>query len=197
MALPRPHRRFTIDEYERMAEIGILGEDERIELIWGEIVQMSPIGVRHAACVRRTDRACQRQFGDSVFIHVQNPILLPVDGEPQPDLVLVRSTHDENQLPTPADIYFVVEVAESSLEYDRSVKLPLYAAAGIPETWLFNLIANRIERHSDPESGGYRTVAFAETGQQLPSTVLPDLTFDAAELLGLRRSWPDGTTDRD
>jgi Uma2 family endonuclease len=197
MALPRPHRRFTVDEYERMAEIGILGEDERIELIGGEIVQMSPIGGRHIACVWRTDRACQRQLGDDAVILVQSPIRLPGDGEPQPDIVVVRATYDEMRVPMAGDAMLVVEVADSSLEYDRSVKLPLYAAAGIPETWLFNLIANRIERHSDPESGGYRTVAFAETGQQLPSTVLPDLTFDAAELLGLRRSPPDGTTDRD
>ena len=197
MALPRPHRRFTVEEYERMAEVGILGEDERIELIRGEIVEMSPIGIRHAACVRRTDRACHQQLGDSVHIHVQNPILLPDDGEPQPDLVLVRPTHDERTLPTPADVFLVVEVAESSLEYDRSVKLPLYAAASIPEAWLFNLIANRIERHTDPEPSGYRTVAFAEAGQQLTSTALPDLTFDAAELLGLRRSPPDGAADRD
>lgn len=185
MAVPRPHRRFTTDEYDRLISIGILGEDERVELIRGEIVEMSPIGVRHAACVRRTDRACQVQLGDSAFIHVQNPILLPQDGEPQPDLVLVRPTHDERTLPTPTDVFLVIEVAESSLEYDRTTKLPLYAAAGIPEAWLFNLIANRIERHTDPGPGGYQTVAFADAGQLLPSTVLPALVFDAAELLGL------------
>ena len=81
----------------------------------------------------------------------------------------------------------MIEVADSSLEYDRGIKLPLYAEAGIPEAWLVNLVANRLERHTDPGPAGYRTVAFAEAGQQLPSTVLPELVFDAAELLGLRR----------
>lgn len=190
MALPRPHRKFTVEEYERLIEIGMLKEDEPIELIRGEIVEMSPIGVRHVASVRRTNRACHRQLGDRAFIHVQNPIRLPGDGEPQPDLVLVRPTHDEGELPTPSDVLLVIEVAESSLEYDRGVKLPLYAEAGIPEAWLFNLLANRIERHTDPGPDGYRTVAFAEPGQRLPSTVLPKLTFETDEVLGLGRRAP-------
>jgi Uma2 family endonuclease len=187
MSVPRPHHRFTVDEYERMAEVGILGEDDRVELIWGEIVEMSPIGARHVACLRQTSRACHRQLGDDVFIHVQDPIRLLHDGEPQPDLSLIRVTYDQARVPAASDVYLVVEVADSSLEYDRSVKLPLYAASGIPEAWLFNLIANRLERHTDPAPGGYQIVAFAEGGQQLPSTVLPDLIFDASELLGLQR----------
>ena len=187
MAVPRPHRRFTTDEYDRLISIGILGEDERVELIRGEIVEMSPIGARHVACVRRTDSACQRQLGTSVFIYVQNPVELPEDGQPQPDLVLSHPMDDEERLPTANDVYLVIEVADSSLEYDRGEKLPLYAEAGIPEAWLFNLVANRIERHTEPGPKGYQTVAYAEAGQQLPSTVLPQLTFDAAELLGLSR----------
>ena len=187
MSVPRPHRRFTVDEYEQMAAVGILAEDDPIELIRGEIVEMSPIGVRHMASVRRTERACYRQLGDAVFIYGQSPIRLPQDGEPQPDLVLVPSTYVEDQIPTANDVLLVIEVADSSLEYDRGTKLPLYAEAGIPEAWLFNLIANRIERRTDPGPDGYRTVAFAERGQSVPSTVLPELTFDADELLGLRR----------
>jgi Uma2 family endonuclease len=187
MAVSRPHHRFTVDEYERMGEVGILREDDRVELIRGEIVQMSPIGARHVACLRGANRACYRQLGDDVFIHVQDPIRLPQDGEPQPDLALVRPTYDQARVPSAGDVFLVVEVADPSLEYDRGVKLPLYAEAGIPEAWLFNLIANRIERHTDPGAGGYRTVVFAEEGQLLPSTVLPVLVFDASELLGLQR----------
>jgi Uma2 family endonuclease len=117
---------------------------------------------------------------------VQDPIRLPQDGEPQPDLSLIRPSYDQARVPAASDVLLVVEVADSSLEYDRSVKLPLYAAAGIPEAWLFNLISNRIERHTEPEPAGYQTVAFAEAGRQLPSTVLPRLSFDATELLGLQ-----------
>src|SRR5688572_19385843 len=143
MSVLRPHHRFTIEEYEQMIAIGILTEDDPIELIRGEIVEMSPVGARHVACVRRTERACYRQLGDAVFICGQSPIRLPGDGEPEPDLALVRSTHVEDRVPAADDVLLVIEVADSSLEYDRGTKLPLYAEAGIPDAWLFNLIANR------------------------------------------------------
>jgi Uma2 family endonuclease len=184
MSVPRPLHKFTVDDYERLIELGILGEDERVELIHGEIVEMSPIGARHIACVRESNRSCHRQLGDDVYIHIQSPIRLPGDGEPEPDVSLVRPGYDQRHPPLAQDTFLVIEVSDSSLEYDRTQKLPLYAAAGIPEAWIFNLIGNRIERHIDPGPDGYRTVAFAEAGQHLASTVLPELTFDAAELLG-------------
>ena len=185
MSVSRPLHKFTVDEYEQMVEVGILGEDDRVELILGEIIKMSPIGARHIACVRQTNRSCHRQLGDEVFVHIQSPIRLPEHGEPEPDVSLVRPTYNQQHPPLPQDIHLVIEVSDASLEYDRTQKLPLYAAAGIPEAWLFNLIANRIERHTEPGSAGYQTVAFAEPGQRLASTVLPDLDFDATYLLGL------------
>jgi Uma2 family endonuclease len=180
-----PLHKFTVDEYERMIEIGILREDERVELILGELIEMSPIGGRHVACVATIDRTCQRQLGDGVCIFVQSPVQLPNDSEPQPDLALVRAGYDEGRVPSAEDIYLVIEAADTSLEYDRSQKLPLYAMAGIPEAWLVNLIDNRIERHTDPGPTGYQTVAFAERGQRLASLELPDLAFDATYVLGL------------
>ena len=187
MSVPRPHHRFSVDDYEQMIEVGILREDDRVELIRGEIVEMSPIGGPHNACLNRLIRLSRRQLGDDVYLQIQGPIRLPDDGEPQPDFAVVQVGFDERRPPTTAFVLLVGEVADSSLEYDRNTKLPLYAAAGIPEAWLFNLVAYRIERHTDPGPSGYRTVVFAEAGQQLASTVLPDLTFDAAELLGLGR----------
>ena len=184
MSVPRPHHRFTVDEYERMFEVGIIEETDRVELIRGEIVEMSPIGARHVASVALGTSFVARNTASDVLVSTQSAIRIPHDGEPQPDIVALRADYDRKTAPTPPDIFLVIEVSDSSLEFDRNTKLPLYAAAGIPEAWLFNLIANRIERHTDPGPDGYRTVAFAEAGQALPSTVLPDLTFDAADLLG-------------
>jgi Uma2 family endonuclease len=138
--------------------------------------------------VTRSTNWLVRSTGPDIWVSTQNPIRIPEDSEPQPDIVVQRAAYDEELPPTPSDIFLVIEVADSSLEYDRNIKLPRYAEAGIPEAWLFNLVANRIERHTEPSHGGSRTVAYAEAaGQQLPSTILPDLRFDAAELLGLRR----------
>src|SRR5687768_1552002 len=129
MAVPvlMRHRRFTIDEYHRMAEAGILHEDEPIELIRGEIVEMSAVGFRHIWCVRRASRSCRRHRGERVYIDVQGPIQLPGDGEPEPDIVLVRPTQAEGTAVLAEDVLLVIEVADSSLVYDRTVKLPLYA----------------------------------------------------------------------
>lgn len=184
MSIPHPHRRFTVDEYEQMYEVGIIKESDRVELIRGEIIEMSPIGARHVACVARGTSHLARSTGSDVLISSQGSIWIPDGGEPQPDIVAVRATYDVKEQPTPVDIFLVIEVSDSSLDYDRTTKLPLYAAAGIPEAWLFNLIANRIERHTDPSPSGYRTVAFAERGKRLSSTVLPGVTFDAAKMLG-------------
>ncbi len=187
MADPRSKYLFSVDEYERMGEVGILGEDDRVELIYGEIEFMSPIGGPHVSCLNRSNRAVTRQIdGDTYFVQIQCPIRIPNKrSEPQPDLAIVRVGYDERRVPDASDVRLVVEVSDSSLEFDRSVKLPLYAAAGIPEAWLFNLGAKRIERHTDPQPDGYRSVAYAERGQRLASTVLPDVVFNADELLDI------------
>lgn len=184
---PRSKYLFSVDEYERMGEVGILGEDDRVELIYGEIEFLSPIGGPHLTCVNRATRSLTRQTdGDLHYVQVQGSIRIPGKrSEPQPDLAILRVGYDEWKPVDAADVVFVVEVSDASLEFDRSVKLPLYAAAGIPEAWLFNLGAKRIERHIDPQPDGYRSVASAERGQRLASTVLPDVVFDAGELLDI------------
>ena len=129
--IERP-RKFTADEFERMVEAGIFREDERLELIGGEIVQMAPIGHRHAACVANLNKRLVTGVGDRALVWVQGPARLAIDSVPEPDLALLRSHSYRRGAPRPDDVLLVVEVAESSLRYDQTVKLPLYAGAGSP-----------------------------------------------------------------
>jgi Uma2 family endonuclease len=184
MAAVMPTYRFSVDEYERMVEAGVFDEDARVELIRGEIVTMSPVGGKHVTVVGLADRAAQRQLGADLLVLAQSPIRLPTDGEPQPDLAIVRFTYYDPSPPSAEDVFLVIEVGDSSRDHDRTVKLPLYAEAGIPEAWLFDIVADVIERHTEPIGGHYRHVATAGRGQRLASLVLPNLTFDVAELLG-------------
>lgn len=134
-------RRFTVDEYHRMAEAGILGEDDRVELLDGEIVEMTPIGPRHAGGVNRLTRLFTTRLGARAIVTVQNPVVLGVRWEPQPDLAILRPRPDfySTAHARPEDILLIVEVAETSGEADRRVKVPGYAAAGVPETWRVDL----------------------------------------------------------
>jgi len=183
----RRHR-FTVDEYHRMGEAGIFGEDDRVELIDGEVVEMSPIGWRHAWCVRAVARLLVRfaeeraVHGESFGVDVQNPLHLHEYGEPQPDLVLLERT-PVGHLPGPEDVALVVEVADTTLRYDREVKLPLYAEAGIREAWIFDLSANRVEVYSEPGSVGYRKTVRYVRGERATSATVPGLAFDADEAL--------------
>src|SRR5436190_15615228 len=137
MAVTVKRRRFTLDEYHRMGKTGILSEDDRVELIEGEIIEMSPIGSRHAACVDRFNELIAR-LRLNIIVRVQSSIQLDDYSQPQPDLALLRRRDDfySSSLPRPADVLLVIEVADTTLEYDRFVKLPLSAHAGIPEAWL-------------------------------------------------------------
>lgn len=176
-------KRFTADDYQRMGRAGILSEDDRVELIDGEVIDMTPIGPRHNAAVNRANRAMVMAVGDSAIVQVQGSVRLDVYHEPQPDLVLLRPRVDyyASQLPGPVDILLVVEIAESSLEYDRDVKARLYAASGIPEYWLVDLDAACISSCSAPQEGSYRTLRQYNRGQSLAPQLLPDciVTVDA------------------
>lgn len=185
MAVDLKRRRFNADEYERMGRAGILGEDDRVELIDGEIVEMTPIGLRHADCVNRINSSLVLAFNDVAVILVQNPIRPSDRSEPQPDLALVRrrgglyaSSH-----PRPADILLVAEVADTSLEYDRRVKVPLYARAGIPEVWLVDLNQETVTAYRDPRRGNYRTAHVVRRGDELAPSAFPDLVLSVADLL--------------
>jgi Uma2 family endonuclease len=178
-----PLRPISVEEYLRMAEVGILGEDERVELIRGEIVQMFAIGAPHSEAVDQLNRLLHRKTGDDVIVRVQNPIVLPGGSAPQPDLSLVRADYPRGRLPHAADVLVVIEVADASLAYDRTVKLPLYAAAGIPEAWLLDLNAPRLERQTDPGPDGYQQIALAGRGKSLASTIAPTLTLSIDDVL--------------
>lgn len=177
---------FNVDEYHRMSEAGILSEDDRVELIEGEIVKMSPIGSRHAACVNELAALFIHAASQVAIVSVQNPIRLDDFSEPQPDIALLKARSDRyrHSLPAPDDVLLIIEVADTSVDYDRNVKLPLYAEAAIPETWLVNLPEDRIEAHSQSTNGAYQKVRVARRGESLSTEAIPDLTIRVDDVLG-------------
>ncbi|MBX6316140.1 MAG: Uma2 family endonuclease [Isosphaeraceae bacterium] len=179
-------RLFTVAEFERMAEVGILAHQERVELIEGEIVQMSPVGSPHAACVNRLNALFHKGLGDRVVVIVQNPIHLGERSEPEPDVALAQPRPDfyEAGHPGPADLYLVVEVMETSAGYDRQVKLPLYARAGIAELWLVDLAGRLVEVHRRPLGGQYAEKRTVTPGQTLAPEAFPEVVFAVEAILG-------------
>jgi Uma2 family endonuclease len=169
-------RRFDVDDYHRMAEAGILTEDDRVELIDGEILAMTPIGPRHNAAVNRANRALVTAVGDRAIVQVQGSVRLDRFHEPQPDLVLLRPQHDfyVSRLPGPADILLIIEIAESSLQYDQEVKTRIYAEAGVPEYWLVNVDEGTVSCFTDARDGAYRKLHRYERDQSLAPASLPD-----------------------
>ena len=153
-------RLFTAGELEQMVKAGILTEDDRVELIEGEIIKMSPIGKSHAACVDRLTRFFNKAADDSIIVRVQGPIRIDDLLELQPDLALLKARPDyyEDSLPTPGDILMVIEVADTTATSDRRVKMPLYARAGVPRAWLVNLPKRGVEVYGEPQAGAYASV---------------------------------------
>ena len=180
MAAQLVRYRFTVAEYEQLVDTAVFAEDARIELIDGEIVEMAPIGDGHVSGLNLLVDDMYAQVREVAIVSVQNPIRLPPHGEPQPDIALIRRAAVRHGVPQIEDILLVVEIADSTIDTDRRVKLPMYAAAGIPEAWLVDMKARVIERHTDPLDGSYRQVAAARPGQALTSTVLPQLTIRAS-----------------
>lgn len=179
-------RCFNVEEYYRMAQAGILSEDDRVELIEGEIVEMSPIGSRHAACIDRiVNFLLNRYAGRTAIVRVQSPIRLDDFSEPQPDISLLRPREDfyAGEHPTPTDVLLLIEVADTSLEYDRVVKTLLYARANIPEVWLINLKEDEVDVYMQPVGDSYQTIQRFKAGESFASRVLPDLTLNVDELL--------------
>lgn len=185
MTVEIPKRLFSADEYHQMACTGILSEDDRVELIEGEIVQMSPIGRRHAACVDRLTQLFVRRLGDSAIVRVQNPISLGRHSEPEPDVTLLRPQADfyASGHPGPDDVLLVVEVAETSGQYDREVKIPLYADAGIQEVWLIDLSDEAILVHRNPTAGGYHHVQTFSSGELPVPLGSSQMRISAEEIL--------------
>jgi Uma2 family endonuclease len=169
-----------------MAEAGVLTENDRVELIEGEIIQMCPIGSRHAACVRRAGDLLTRLLAQVVIVSVQNPVHISEYSEPLPDIALLKPRDDfySRAHPNPEDILLVIEMADTSVDYDREIKIPLYAKAGIPEAWLVNLPKDIIEVYTEPLNGSYQKCRLVSRGEILTTKVLANLTINVDDILG-------------
>ena len=186
MTIQPQGRTFTVGEYYRMAEANILTEEDRVELIAGQIVAMSPIGSQHAACVDRLNGLLHRQPGPAFIVRVQSPIALDAYSEPEPDLVLLRPRADFYAAahPSAGDVLLVIEVADTSASYDRTVKVPLYAQAGIPEVWLIDLQERRVEVHAHPQGHAYQQHTQVAADGTFTSPTIAGLKLAVADLLG-------------
>jgi Uma2 family endonuclease len=179
-------RRFTVSEYHRMAEAGILGEDDRVELVGGELVEMTPIGSRHLACMVALNHLLVEASERRWFVSVQNPVRLSERDEPQPDLSLLRGMPDPAAPapPGPEDVLVTIEVSDTTLSYDRNVKLPMYARARIPEAWIVDLTGRKVEVRSDPASDGYRASKTFGPGEVIVSSTAGGISLPVDEVLG-------------
>lgn len=171
---PRPYR-LTMQDYYRMGEAGILGPDERVELMEGEIIAMPPISSLHAAWVNRLARLLVQQTSDEITVHIQSPVRLGDDTEPEPDLALLRPREKpySQAHPTSRDALLIVETADSSLAYDRDRKAPLYARYGIPEAWLIDLNSSQLTTYLEPSQEGYRKILRPARSGQVSPALLP------------------------
>jgi Uma2 family endonuclease len=184
MATPLRTRRFTVDEYYRMADAGILGAHERVELIEGEIIRMEAIGSRHAATVTRLDRLFQT-LGGAALVWVQNPVRLSDLSEPEPDVALLQPKSDDyaSAHPGPADTLLIVEVSDTTVGFDRGIKAPLYAVSGIREYWLVDIAAETIEVYREPGAAGYRDVTTHRRGEVLHPLAFADFDVPVDAIL--------------
>lgn len=183
-----PARRFTADEYDRMIAVGVLKKEEHVELIDGEIVLMEKRTTQHMACVARlTTQFSQIAIPGRALLHVHGPIRLSIDEQPESDVALLRSRTDfyEHARPTTEDVFLLVEVADTSLRYDRNVKLRLYAAAGIPEAWLAVLGSRRrLEVFREPQDGSYQYHQVLPRTATIAPLAFPDLMIPVRAILG-------------
>jgi Uma2 family endonuclease len=186
MAVQIARWQFTVDDYHRMRETGILAEDDHVELIDGEVRRMSPIGPFHAAIVKRLNNLLSTAT-TNIIISVQDPIQLDDYSEPEPDIALLQfePSYYAHNHPTPSDILFLIEVADTSLDYDRNEKIPRYAEAQIPEVWLIDVEAERIEQFTSPLENQYTLRQTYKRGDHITSVVLPDITLAVSQIFGL------------
>ena len=186
MSVQMQRRLFTVQEYHLMGEAGILGEDDRVELIEGEIVQMAAIGTRHASCVKRLNRRFSVIPEESAILDVQNPIQLTERTEPQPDVVLLQFRLDyyETAHPMPSEVLLLVEVSDSTVDFDRDVKVPNYARAGIQEVWLWDLEINCLEVYRFPTADGYTSMQKFERGEMVSPLAFPEFEVSVDFILG-------------
>ena len=185
MSIATEKRRFTRAEYHSMGDAGILGPDDRVELIDGVIYTMNPIGTRHAACVDRLNAILNQQLAGQAIVRVQNPVASNDYSEPEPDLAILRARDDfySKQHPGPDDIMLLIEVVDTSAHRDRKIKTPHYARSGVPELWLVDLNKQSIEILHKPTTDGYAEKAEYLPGETCASTVLPALKLPVDDIL--------------
>jgi Uma2 family endonuclease len=182
-------KRFTITEYDRLAELGFFNEDDRVELIKGEIIYMVAKGKAHSTLNRRLIRQLSILLSTRGTLQSQDPVVISTDSEPEPDLAILQNRTDDylSAHPTPADILLLIEIADSSLKYDQEVKLPLYAEAGISDYWIFNLVENHLECYSEPYQDlqgkfGYRKKVIFLSNESVNLPCFPDLVLDLSRV---------------
>lgn len=190
-----PLRHFSVEEYHRIGEAGIIGEDERVELIDGRIVEMTPIGSRHSGYVSFLNRQLNKQLlsmGETAIVRIHDSIILNDKTEPQPDVAVVKFKPGlyADSHPHSEDVLLIIEIAESSLEEDKLIKLPRYAASGIPEVLIFNLIENIVEAYREPVTlsngvHGYRNRVDYRIGEVISPESFPDMKIEVSDLMNL------------
>jgi Uma2 family endonuclease len=177
-----PRRLFTVEEYHRMAEAGILAEDERVELIDGEIVEMAPIGTRHLGCVINLNRLFVTRLGDRAVVSPQNPVVILPRSEPEPDFLLLRQgVSYSHHRPAANDVLLAVEVADTTVRFDRLVKGRLYARAAIPEFWLCLAADGTVEVYRGPSVDGYAGMTLYGPGQLVSPLAFSDVGFAVSD----------------
>ena len=186
MSVQLLRRKFTVDQYHKMVDSGILNEDDRVELIRGEIIEMSPIGQKHAACVAKLSQLLTIALLGRAIIWSQNPIKLSNSSEPQPDIALLKPRDDfyYSVQPQPQDIFLLIEVADSTIKYDREIKIPLYAEEAIEEVWLVDLNQQSVEVYREVAKDGYKNVQKLSRGEYLRFQPFADIKISIDEILG-------------
>ncbi|HWP58679.1 MAG TPA: Uma2 family endonuclease [Candidatus Acidoferrales bacterium] len=180
-----PRHRITVDEYYRMAEVGILAPEARVELIEGEIIDMTPIGTRHMGVVDCLNRILTVAVGERAIVRIQGPVRLDNRSEPEPDIALLKPRGDfyRDKHPTAEDILLIIDVSDTMVAYDRSVKIPLYARHGLPEVWLIDLQAGRVHVHRSPQNGVYTDISTRDRSSVVTLLLLPDISIDFGAIL--------------
>ena len=180
-----PRHLWTVDEYHRMGEVGLLDADARVELLEGEIVEMAPIGDAHAAISNRLNRLLVLAVGERGIVAVGNPVRLSLHSEPQPDFSVLRPRADyQTRGPRPEDVILAVEVSDTTLRRDRQVKLAMYASAGIPEFWIVNLEIREVEIYRSPAGDTYASFERKGPGNVATIVGLPGVSIAIGQMLG-------------
>jgi Uma2 family endonuclease len=186
MATELQRRTFTVQEYHRLAEAGILGPDDRVELLRGQVVKKVTIGNRHRGCVNGLTRLLTLRFADRAYVQVQMPVVMLDDSEPEPDLSLLEmnEAYTGGRQAYPADVFALIEVSDASRDDDVRIKAPIYAEARIREYWVVDLIARAIMVNREPSAKRYRTTAIARPGEHIAFAAFPDELLSVDEILG-------------